>query len=250
MPSVYCDSIEDILWNKVYSKDFTLNSNVDIWRIMISSNLHLIHAFSQILSSDEHARAFRYHQEKDRQRFLVSRIVLRFLLGKYSNINPEKIEFAIGGNKKPFMQNVAAPVLHYNVSHSGDWIMIAFSDQGIGVDMEIIDEVFSYAEILEQNFSKQEISFITDGNHQSENFYLLWTRKEALLKATSKGIDSDLPFIPSLDGIHEVDMEMIGSDKDFWVSSFKIADNYIGGVAYASGNKKIRFRDITEISPL
>jgi 4'-phosphopantetheinyl transferase len=244
MPSVYCDTIEEILWSKIYSKDFTLDSNVDIWRIMISSSLHLIHHLSQLLSSDERARASRYHQKKDRQRFAVSRIALRFLLGKYSNINPEKIEFAVGGNKKPFMQNVGAPALHYNISHSGDWILIAFSDEGIGADIEMIDEVFSYSEILHQNFTQQEISFITNGNHQSENFYLLWTRKEALLKATSKGIDSDLPFIPSLDGRHNADQEMIGSDKDFFVSSFKIADKYIGSVGYASGNKKLRFRDI------
>jgi len=248
MPSVYCDYIEKILWDKVCSGEFTLKSNIDIWRILISSKLHLIDDFAKILSSDEHARASRYHQEKDRQRFIVSRVVLRFLLARYSDNNPEKIEFETGLNKKPFLKNSSADRLCFNVSHSGDMILIALSDSDIGTDAEMIDEIFSYAEILEQNFSNEEIAFITEGNQQSENFYLLWTRKEALLKATSKGIDSKLPFIPSLDGMHNANQEVIGSDKDFCVSSFKITDNYIGSVAYASGNKKLRFRDINEFS--
>ena len=246
MPSVYCNNIENLHWCNMNDADFTIGSNVDTWRIQIASNLHVIDSFSKILSSEEYTRASRYHQQKDRQRFIVSRIALRFLLARYSNIDPGKIEFAIDSNKKPFMQNVIAPDLNYNVSHSGDWIIIAFSDSGIGADIEMIDNVFSYAEILQQNFSREEVFFISDGKQQSENFYLLWTRKEALLKATSKGIDGDLPFIPSLDGRHEVEEKMIRSDKNFYISSFKIAENYIGSVAYASGNKKLRFIDFSE----
>jgi 4'-phosphopantetheinyl transferase len=243
MPSIYCDCIKEILWEKVTGDFFLLAENADVWRIQISSNLALIDRFSQILSRDERVRASRYHQEKDKERFLVSRIALRFLLAKYANNNPEKIEFEIGLNKKPFLKNSGADSLRFNVSHSDDIVLIAISGSDIGTDVEKIDEVFSYTEILRQNFSEEEIVFITDGNQQSENFYLLWTRKEALLKATSKGIDSDLPFIPSLDGRHNVDQEMIGSDKDFCVRSFKIKEDYVGSVAYASENKKIRFRD-------
>ncbi len=246
MPSIRCDNIENIHWGKLNNDDFALSSNVDIWRLRISSNIVLIDRFGKILSTDEHTRASRYHHQKDTERFLVSRIALRFLVAKYSKIDPGNIEFAVGSNKKPFLRNAGAHDLHYNVSHSGDWILIAFSDAEIGTDIEMIDDVFSYGEILKQNFSGQEISFITEAKNQSENFYLLWTRKEALLKATSKGVDSDLPFVPSLEGSHEVEHGMIGSGKDFFVSSFRIAENYIGSIAYAAGNHRIRFRDLND----
>src|ERR1035438_1512738 len=246
MPSIYCNCIEDILWHKVYGDVFGLTSAADIWRTQISDNLPLINRFDHILSEGEKARASRYHQEKDKQRFIISRIVLRFLLAKYSNNDPEKIEFATGSNKKPFVQNASAVDLYYNISHSGDVILIAVSDSDIGIDVERIDVDFSYSEILRQNFNTEEIGFINRGKQPAENFFLLWTRKEALLKATSKGIDSDLPFIPSLDGKHDIDQKIMGSGKDFCVSSFKVTGNYMGSIAYKPGYEKIRFRDIDQ----
>lgn len=225
---------------------FSLTSCADVWRIPISPNLPLIHRFDQILSSNEKERAARYYQEKDKQRFMVSRIALRFLLAKYSNIKPEKIELEIGLNKKPFLHNAGGIDLCYNISHSGDMILIGLSDSDTGIDIEKVDDFFSYSGILPQNFSKEEIEFINNGKQKAENFYLLWTRKEALLKATSKGIDNDLRFVPCLDGKQKADQEIIGSDKDFCVSSFKVSENYTGSIAFKKGCEKIRFRDINE----
>lgn len=71
-------------------------------------------------------------------------------------------------------------------------------------------------------------------------------RKEALLKATSKGVDDDLPNVPSLDGLHDIKKEIIGSDESWAVSSFKIEDNYIGSIAYKSAQQKVVFFDIRQ----
>src|SRR5450631_3892134 len=105
MPSIYCNCIEHIVWDKVYGDISGLTSGADVWRTQIFPIVPLINRFSHILSEDEKARALRYHKEKDSQRFIISRIALRFLLAKYLNNDPQKIEFAIGLNKKPFVQN-------------------------------------------------------------------------------------------------------------------------------------------------
>ncbi|HXB45927.1 MAG TPA: 4'-phosphopantetheinyl transferase superfamily protein [Puia sp.] len=204
----------------------------------------MINRSGHILSEDEKARASHYRKPNDKQRFEVSRIALRFLLGKYANNEPENIEFVIGLNKKPFVQNLNARDLYYNVAHSADEILIAVSDADIGIDVERIDLDFAYSEILGQNFSLDEIGFINGATLPAESFYLLWTRKEALLKATSKGIDEDLPLVPSLDGTHTVDQKIIGSDKDFSLDSFRFAKNYVGSIAYPTGCENIRFIDI------
>ena len=114
--------------------------------------------------------------------------MLRKLLAGYSNLAPDEIKFAEGLNKKPFAENANLSDLHFNISHSADIILIAISNSEIGVDVEKVDNSFSYEEILPHNFSDEEIDFIKN----PEDFYLLWTRKESLLKATAKGLDDDL----------------------------------------------------------
>jgi 4'-phosphopantetheinyl transferase len=247
MPSVHCDHMPDVVWDKEYRNQLILTSRVDVYRIAVTSNQSLSDYFNSILSTDEQERALRYHQQKDRQQFIIGRGLLRHLLGNYSNQHPDKIQLATGINKKPFLQNSSVD-LHFNISHSGDWIMIAISDSAVGIDVEKIDEDFSYKEILQQNLSKKEIDFIQNGKQPAENFYLLWTRKEALLKATSKGISNDLCFIPSLDGEHTVDQKIIGSDESFCINSFKISENYIASIAYKTRLEQIRFCDINESS--
>ena len=243
MPTVHCDCIENIFWN-CHEQPFdvlSLRSEIDIWKIRISSNLDLIGRFNRILPEEEHTKASRYHHQKDRDRVLISRIALRLLLAKYLNASPSEIKIMIGSNKKPYLRN--AKNFFYNASHSGDFILIAFSNFEVGVDIEEVDENFSYGEILERYFSNQEIEFIGKSQKSSENFYLLWTRKEALLKATSKGIHDDLKLVPATNGMHISDGQMIGSADSWQVKSFKLHEQYIASVASPAYGQILTFFD-------
>jgi 4'-phosphopantetheinyl transferase len=250
MPSIHCNYITNINWDyeRLNNDELKLVGDVDIWKIPISSNLKLISKFSDILSGKEQRRAERYHQQKDKDRFILSRIALRILIGKYSGIPPHTIIFAEGINKKPFAENINLKNFQYNLSHAENFIVIAFSKSEIGIDIEKVDKNFSFKEILEQNFSDGEIAFIKNSNASSDNFYLLWTRKEALLKATSKGIDDNLKLVPCLNGANLLDEEIIGSHKDWFVSSFKVENDYIASIAYKASNQAIAFRDINLIA--
>ncbi len=240
MHSIQYSFMNDIVWNEYKVNQFLLTSNIDIWRIAVSSNLNFINHFENILSDDEQAKALRFHQQKDQQRFLISRIVLCKLIASYSNLVPDEIKFAEGLNKKPFAENVNLSDLHFNISHSGDIILIAISNSEIGVDVEKVDNNFSYEEILPRNFSDEEIRFIK----KPEDFYLLWTRKEALLKATAKGLDDDLPLVPSLDGTHHINHGELGLNKSWNVNSFHVEKNYVGSVAYNPDKNVLKFYDV------
>ncbi|MBB6127525.1 4'-phosphopantetheinyl transferase family protein [Mucilaginibacter lappiensis] len=219
---------DDISWQNGAGCDYKLkDGQVDVWRIRISSNLVLIDDFFKVLLPDEIIRANRYVQKKDKLRFVVSRGALRCLLSKYTNQPATAIKFVISANKKPYIQQQN---LKYNVSHAGDWVLIAISNTEVGVDTEEIDHSFSYKEILADYFSKDEINYIA---HQgsSNSFFLLWTRKEALTKATAIGLDNNLKHIPSLNGDHELDGGLLASSGNWKMNSFKTDENNMASLA-------------------
>ncbi len=213
-----------IIWHPGTECNFKPDDSVDIWRINIKGNQAYCPGLSTILLPDEVARANRYLQVKDRIRFMVSRIALRQIIGKYTGQPPEAVAFAIGENKKPFINGAD---LKYNISHSGDWVLIAVSNTAVGVDTEKIDPSFNYKTILEDNFSKKEIDYI---GQSAKNFFLLWTRKEALTKATGQGLDENLKYIPCLDGIQYADGLSLLTDKNWLVNSFRVDEENWGTV--------------------
>jgi 4'-phosphopantetheinyl transferase len=164
--------------------------------------------------------------------------MLRSVLAGYMNEPPEKVQFIIGDNRKPILHS-KHPELHYNIAHSGNWMVIAVSNTPVGIDIEHINPSFDHTEVLPVCFSNDEASSIQN----NERFYLLWTRKESLVKATGKGLDDDLPFVPCMDGQHSVSSEKIGSDKDWSIHSFDIADGYISSFAHDPNITDLSFFD-------
>jgi 4'-phosphopantetheinyl transferase len=227
VPYVKCSFIDNIVWGTCRPVFPDLSQSIHIWRLQLSANDHLVNVYESLLAPHEMIQAYSYTEEKERHRFILSKSVLRLILSKYLHEPAENIQFSFGANKKPFLRSDNTN-LHYNVSHAGDWILIAISGSAVGVDIELIDTDLDYSAILPVFFSPEEAKLIQNRN----DFYLLWTRKEALVKATGKGIDNDMPFIPCTNGVHEVLPEKIGSDKDWVVVSFEMTDHYIGCVAY------------------
>jgi len=235
--------LTDITWLNAIGCSFKAQNSVDIWRININANLSRLDGFRAILNLNEQARADRYFHQKDTSRFIVSRAALRVILGKYLNLTPAGVEFQIGTNKKPYIKNAGTSALFYNVSHSGSWVIIAVSDFEVGADTEFADPSFDYKDIIRENFSAAEIAHINE-NSSFESFFSLWTRKEALTKATGKGLDDDLKLIPCLEGTHNAESTVILSTESWLVSTFKLDEQHIASVA---GNAKVashKFWDI------
>ncbi len=236
--------LNDVSWVNSAVCDFLVATDrADVWRININSNLLMLDNFLSILHPDEIARANRYYQTKDRNRFIISRGALRIILGKYLNEQPALIEFKTGVNKKPYINNTNHTRLCYNISHSGDWILLGISDSEIGADTEQVNFTFGYDDVLQDNFSDAEIDFINQ-SAPVERFFMLWTRKEALLKATAKGLDEDLKLIPSLDGIHFTESSTISSGENWQMSTFKLSENYVATIANNIKIVTTRFWDI------
>lgn len=179
---------------------------VHVWRVRLDVvGTEGLQEIQPTLSPDELQRAARFHFEKDRQRFVIVRGVLRDLLGCYLNLEPEKIEFTYNAYGKPSLA-VQMNILdvQFNVSCSETIALIALTKKyQIGVDVEKIKIGLDLTTIVERFFSAYEVSvwrtIATD--MQTSAFFDCWTRKEAYIKARGKGLslplDSfDVSFTP------------------------------------------------------
>ena len=107
----------------------------------------------------------------------------------------------------------------------------------------MIDSGFEYDEVIKDYFGGEEIAYIKQSN-AVERFFTLWTRKEALTKATAKGIDDNLKLIPVLDGTQSVSSHLVSSPNDWLISSFKLNNHYVGSIAADPAIETFMFWDI------
>lgn len=236
--TIICEDHKPIWESDAY---YTLKEDVHVWEIKVPDNSTIIAQLREVLNEQERQKALTFYHPADTWNFITRRSILRILLGKYLSVSPNEVEFEVGRNKKPLLKGKEGKNIHFNSSHSASWIIISLSAFENGVDVEALKNDFPYKELLDQCFSTSEIDFIETAKHPIEEFFCFWTRKEALIKATSKGIDDDLRNIPAMSGTHEVNVSILNSVKDWNVKSFYIANKYQGSVAYPRGSSVVKF---------
>jgi 4'-phosphopantetheinyl transferase len=165
---------------------------VHVWSIHVSSAASSPGALERLLSPDEQARAARFLREADRHRFVAAHGGLRQLLGQYLSLPPAALGFTLGEFGKPALADAAAGrALSFNLSHAGDWILIALAaGQAVGVDVECIRPDLDFMPIARTQFSPEEVTALTAEapGAQLDAFFRCWTRKEAYLKARGQGL--------------------------------------------------------------
>ena len=147
------------------------------------------------LNADEHSRLARKLRAADVQRELTSRACLRQLLGHYLDRPPSSIAFALEPDGKPFLAHTSAGErLEFNVSHAGDWALLAFGHGlRVGVDIEPWSEL-EFDQLVRGFFSPVEKDAWAQLRAEEKRaaFFAAWTRKEAYLKALGTGLAKPL----------------------------------------------------------
>ncbi|KIO51361.1 4'-phosphopantetheinyl transferase family protein [Flavobacterium hibernum] len=203
-----------------------------IYTIYLPDFIELKSELSQFLTSKELKKAQRFFKELDRDRFIIYRSILKFILAAHTNLNVKNIYLDYHFNKKPYL--ASHPWLFFNVSHSEDFAAIAVSRKNVGLDIEYMSQDFNFTSMLPDVFDDSQILQIQNAVDKKHAFYTSWTRKEAFVKALGKGIDEDFKSIPSLDGPHDIDFDLVQNSKNWHVHSFNFADHYLGAVAFES----------------
>ncbi|CAA9472171.1 MAG: 4'-phosphopantetheinyl transferase [uncultured Rubrobacteraceae bacterium] len=166
---------------------------VHVWRVDVRSAYARRNDLWRVLAKDERQKATDLVFEGDRKRFVVSRGVLRVLLGRYLRAQPGSLVFGYNPYGKPFL--VGAPGVRFSTSHSHDLVLLAFvRDRDIGVDVEHLRDDLGLDEIASRHFATREVATLRSLTNSSrkEAFFACWTRKEAFVKAKGRGLT--LPF--------------------------------------------------------
>jgi 4'-phosphopantetheinyl transferase len=164
---------------------------IHVWRANLEGEESVIRQFEETLSIDEKARANRFFFQRDRNRFIAARGILRELLGRYLNRAPAGLEFDYGPQGKPVLRAESSrQSVQFNVSHSHGMALLGFAvGRHLGVDVELVRS-FAGERIAERYFAPQEVLELKrlPAALQDEGFFLCWTRKEAYIKARGEGL--------------------------------------------------------------
>lgn len=171
--------------------------DVHVWRADLDVPQETARTLMRVLSGEEIDRAERLVVEARRRHFIVARAVLRIILGAYTDVRPEELRFRAGVYGKPALESHRGREMPaFNVSHSHGLALYAIAAPGrrVGIDVEYIRRRVNWLGIAERQFAPGEAAFITGvpEDDRVHAFFRIWTRKEAYLKATGKGLSVPL----------------------------------------------------------
>lgn len=186
----------DAFWNTPPS-DLTLAPDeVHAWRTSLDLPEAAIAELREVLSPDEQRRAAAFRQPKDRRASIVGRALLRTLLGTYLNVPPQAVQFIYNPQGRPELPpELAGGRLKFNLSHSGDLVLHAFAwDRQVGIDVERPGRQLEFESIAHRFFSRAENEAFAalPESERRDAFFRCWTRKEAFIKGTGRGLSYGL----------------------------------------------------------
>ena len=178
-------------------KSLSLQSGeVHVWRIELEQPDEFLEKFRATLDPDELERAGRFHFEIHRRRFIAGRGFLRDVLSRYLETKPAALKFSYGAYGKPALAGEhEQSSVRFNISHSQNVALLAITEaKQLGVDVERIRADFATEDIARRFFSRVEVDCFNalPGEEQAAAFFRCWTRKEAFIKATGKGLSQSL----------------------------------------------------------
>ncbi|WP_145035250.1 4'-phosphopantetheinyl transferase superfamily protein [Paenibacillus sp. Y412MC10] len=170
----------------------TFNENhtsaVEVYAIRNSDHIRdeTFRALFQTLSPDRQEYVSKFRRASDYQRSVLgdalAHRMLRDKLGR-ERTNMEIIRNAYG---KPFLKD--HDNLHFNVSHSGQWVVCAVGYEPLGIDVEKMENIDM--DIAKRYFHKTEFNALLNcpPSERLSRFFDLWTLKESYIKAVGKGL--------------------------------------------------------------
>lgn len=191
------------------------NDEIHIWTSSLALSSQKEHQYQSLLNPDEQVRASQFYFPKHRTRFIAARVILRKILSLYTYTKSEKIKFNYGVYGKPFLAFPINTNLQFNLAHSDNLAIYAVTrNYLVGIDVEKI-QADEKPDVAKRFFSLEENTALlaVPKYERAKAFYRIWSRKEAIIKATGKGLT--LP-LSSFTVSHLNITESIAVDNQMW----------------------------------
>ncbi|WP_020471614.1 4'-phosphopantetheinyl transferase family protein [Zavarzinella formosa] len=179
--------------------------------LYVSRGAELVESLWCHLTESEQIRANRFRVARIRDQFIQARGSLRVLLAHYLRCEPLAVPIFLADGGKPCLPPETG--LHFNLSHTDGLAAFAVAETPVGIDVEQVRIVPDAIGLVQRFFSPREHSQFCelDPTEIPAAFLRAWTRKEAVLKAMGRGVQSldccevtfrtdEPPAVVSLDG--------------------------------------------------
>lgn len=170
------------------------SGEVHVWSIDLEVPAAVERQLATTLDRHEIDRAMQFHRSEHRRRFIVSHGALRGLLGELVGLKPDQIRFGHVPYGKPYLAR-CHPIA-FNMSHSHNCALVAVSLEGpLGIDIERVRPLPDLEAISGRFFSTTEVRHlhsVAGTALEARCFFNCWTRKEALIKGLSMGLQLPL----------------------------------------------------------
>jgi 4'-phosphopantetheinyl transferase len=159
----------------------------------------LLGRYRALLSEAERSQELRFYFADDRQRYLVTRALVRTVLSAhvFGGIRPEEWQFASNRFGRPEIGNEHPELgqISFNISHTEGLILLGIACAGVlGVDVEALDDRAASLEVAAHSFAPSEHSALCalPVEQQRDRFFEYWTLKESYIKARGLGLSIPL----------------------------------------------------------
>ncbi|MGN8844970.1 4'-phosphopantetheinyl transferase family protein [Niallia sp. HCP3S3_B10] len=171
MSEVYAIDINEVVEEKIYSELF------------------------QVLSEERKEKTNKYKFQIDAKRSICAEVLIKFIVSQKFNKSDSNINILFKYNSygKPYFDGIEG--YYFNISHAGKWVVCAWSEKEIGVDVEKIKDIDMG--VAKHYFSQSEYLELI-GKETDERKKLLidyWTLKESYVKYKGKGLAISLDSI-------------------------------------------------------
>ena len=183
------------------------------------------------IDPEEKNRIMRFHFVEDRKRALAGILLSGYAIYKEFGIPKDEMKFEKNKYGKPHI--VGKSGVHFNISHSGDYVACAVGGTSVGIDVQ--EHKSGGLDIAERFFSQEEKDALckaVDSNSNSDDtkrklFYDMWSLKEAYIKCIGMGLSKPLDEFGIVDRAGEYRLYENGEEScEYHFMKYEFDENY------------------------
>jgi 4'-phosphopantetheinyl transferase len=166
--------------------------------------------------ADYQGKIERYRRWQDAQLSLLGRILLFEGIEEIYKQKPDDKVIKHTKYNKPYFED---NLIQFNISHSGDIVVCALSDEHeIGIDIEIVTDIVT--DDFKLQMTENEWYKIVLSSNKKDSFFDYWTQKEAVIKAHGHGLTIPLKSFEILDNTTKI------NEEKYYLKEIKIDKKY------------------------